>query len=201
MTTTTEKTRGLIVLDMNKLLCDKIYQFDGTKKPDFETIVVNTHFTVFIHPAARAFLEFCFQMADVGFWTSTTKRNAAPILEHLLTEEQKQKTVFRWYRDRTRLHPRFRKDSDILHYQTVKKLKDVWTCPTINAMRCYSAANTVICDDDPQKLEVNDPANVVICDKPFDARTRDTEEEEDFALISVAVRLRQALVELGVDIK
>lgn len=157
--------RYLLILDINGLLCQKIFKSDCDKdKPvsyQYETLELGK-FYVCIRPDVKSFLEKCFGFADVAFWSSTTHYNAKHIIYHILTKSQQSNAVFKWYRDRTKLDPSYGTDPNINESDTIKDLNDVWNNPVINRNRIYDSSNTVICDDDPQKVRLNNKDNVIV---------------------------------------
>src|SRR5680860_1896755 len=108
---------GLIILDINGILCWK-YPLDRSF-PDLESFKLS-HYNVVLRPKIREFLDFCYSYADVGFFSSTTPSNANAILNHILTPSQRKKTIFFWYRDRTKLDPSYGSDPSIKIGDTIK---------------------------------------------------------------------------------
>lgn len=174
----------LVILDINGLLCRKTTE----GKADLSL----GRYGVVVRPGAREFLEFCYQNFDVGIFSSTTYKNASPILDFLLTAEQQKKTKFKWFRDRTSLDPQWGSselsadpswdldefhDKKIEQYSTVKKIGDVLSAPQINEDRKYTLENTLIVDDSLMKMRFNPKKNVVIV-APF-------EKEEDDLLCNL----------------
>lgn len=164
----------LVILDINGLLCRKTTE----GKVDLSL----GRYGVVIRPGAREFLEFCYQNFDVGIFSSTTYKNASPILEALLTPEQQKKTKFKWFRDRSSIDPDYNSsgrraepswdldefiDKKIEQYSTVKKIADVLSAPQINEDRKYTLQNTLIVDDSPMKMRFNQKKNVVLI-APFE---------------------------------
>ena len=181
--------RRLLILDMNKVLCHKIYGYNAQpKESGYEKIEVNGLFTVYVRPDVVSFLNRCFGIADIAFWTSTKQVNAEPILDHILTDAHKKETVFRWYRDRTRLHPLYGKDESIADFDTIKDLNDVWSNPIINKDRIYHNRNTIILDDEPKKTVLNDSRNVLNLNIPFDAYNENYDDKETDNLIETILQ-------------
>lgn len=179
-------TKKLLALDINGILCYK--HFIKDKSPinnvsNSEELAVGG-FVVFLRPHARHFLSFCFDNYDIGFYSSTTRKNAQPILDVLLTDDQKKKVKFYWYRDRTRLDPDWKKKPDIKQYDTVKLIQDILDCPTINESRNYNAENVFLIDDSMKKTRFNDPKNVFIV-KTFNP----CDENEDEELLNLVYKL------------
>jgi hypothetical protein len=121
------------------------------------------------------FLEKCYEEFTVAFFSSTTQRNAGPILKKILTPFQKKRTLFFWYRDRTALDPNWKISHPFIKiHSTIKPLWYVWDNPIINENRKYSPNNTLICDDSLMKLRLNHPQNCITVD-PY----LENEEEKD----------------------
>ena len=162
-----DSKRHLLILDMNGLLCRKIYKpdydEDNPVSDQYETLELDK-FYVYIRPDIKPFLEKCFELADVAFWSSTTYYNAKHIIDHILTKSQQSNAVFKWYRDRTKLDPSYGTDPNIKESDTIKDLNDVWNSPVINGNRIYNSSNTIICDDDSQKVRLNNEDNVIVID-------------------------------------
>lgn len=160
-----KKTR-LIILDINGLLC---WKFFSEKYPQEQVIkmakdlkmeyIILEKFVVFIRPKVRIFLDFCYEYADVGFFSSTTHLNGYSILDKILTEDQRKKTKFFWYREHVKLDPEFGIKPEIKQHDTVKILTDVLASAQINHHRLYSYYNTVMLDDDLNKIRFNSMQN------------------------------------------
>ena len=133
----------LVVLDVTGVLCQRVYTGDG--------------FQITIRPFVQEFLSFLYKNYEVAFFTSTNYVNANPIIQSLLTPEQKQKTKFFWYRDRTRFDPQ-----PIESYDTIKMIQDIIDCPTINYDRRYTLQNILLVDDSPRKVRLNNPDSVIL---------------------------------------
>lgn len=168
------QTKKLIILDIFGILCWKV-MYDKypeaaaaafAKENNLEHISLRVY-SVFIRPGVREFLSFCYEYADVGFFSSTTEQNARAVLDLILTYEQRMKTKFFWYRDRTKIDPDYGINPEINDYDTVKILADVLQSPYINPRRVYDVYNTVICDDTPRKMKHNNRKNVLMI-PPFD---------------------------------
>jgi len=164
----------LIILDINGILCWKVLIEEHPKEKIVEAMssfgfghIELPRYIVFIRPYVKEFLNFCYEYADVGFFSSTTQPNAWGILNHILTEDQKKKTKFYWYREHTKLDPNFRLDPSIFGHDTIKLMSDVFSSPYINCNRTYGYYNTVIVDDAYQKVRLNHPSNIQIV-KSFD---------------------------------
>lgn len=91
--------KKLLLLDIKGVLC-------RTVDPEEDLVDLKLgRYNVIFRPGCREFLAKCYQHFTVGFMSSTTYKNAGPILEALLTKEQQKKTLLKWFRDRTSLDP------------------------------------------------------------------------------------------------
>lgn len=171
-----EKGKKLVVLDINGILCCKYFicsnknkygEKDKTDRDVIKSLIKLPcldlpKFIVFLRPHVKEFLDFCFLNYDVGFFSSTTEKNAGEILSVLLSDVQKKKVKFFWYRDRTRLDPDYGKDSEIKNFDTVKLLDDIIESPMINYERKYNENNIFLLDDSEKKTRFNNSDNVII---------------------------------------
>ena len=156
--------KRLIILDVNGLLCKKLLKTDSECDKilkyygSHETLELERFF-VFIRPHVREFITKCYSYGTVGFWSSTKRVNAEPILKHILTKSQYEKSLFRWYRDKTKSDP------ETSEFATVKIIQDLFDSE--GHPKCYGFNNTVICDDESSKLRHN-PENNSIVFRSFD---------------------------------
>ena len=157
----------LLLLDINGILCCK-----KTKNFISKDMLELKSYKVQTRPGCSEFLDFCYNNFSVGFFSSTTRKNAEAILSLLLTSQQRQNTILMWFRDRTHLDPDVIKDSTIFYYDTIKKLQDIFDNPVINEKRKYHSGNTILVDDSIAKTRFNDPKNIVICES-FDGNQDD----------------------------
>lgn len=107
---------------------------------------------VVLHPGVRSFLEACYEIADVGYFTSSMLENVESQLHELLTEEQRRDTVFLW--DRTYCVPMKLPGRP---YGTAKEIQKV-----LNTFPQYKGGRVLFVDDSPYKMILNPPQNVVI---------------------------------------
>lgn len=125
----------LLLLDINGLLCCK----------------KNNH-KIILRPYYKEFLDFCYLHFNVGFFTSTTEKNAKLILNQLLTQEQFNQTTLMLFRQHTH-----RDYESYKIYDTIKNLNDVYDT-------MYHDKNTILIDDSPEKVRYNNPKNIIICE-------------------------------------
>lgn len=153
----------LILLDLNGVLCRKI-----TSGPMPENAFDLRAYAVEPRPGVTEFLEFCYSHYAVGFFSSTTFKNADPILKKLLTPEQYKLSTIKWFRDRTRFDP------DNTNHETVKVLKDLFENPVTNYDRVWNETNTLLIDDSEQKTRFNSKGNVLLV-KSYTGDSQDRE--------------------------
>ena len=168
--------RPLLLLDITGVLCHKVDKGKGIIK-------VNSY-DVNPRPGHVEFLQTAFKEFEVGFFSSTTKTNADPILKALLTKEQYKACILFWYRDRTRFDPEVG-DND---FATIKVLDDLFANPIANREKKWNKTNTLIVDDSPSKVRFNDPMNVVMVES--------YEGGEDKKLIGLLDQIRDKFAEL-----
>lgn len=126
--------RKLIILDLDGVLWER-----SGKRASF-------------NPGIKKFIRECYKIANVGFFTSSTQKNVEEPLRRLLTRQQWQRTIFRWYRPQCTLSPTPEKP-----WATVKKLDNV-----LAAFPYYQNSAIAMVDDSPTKMVCNPVANVVI---------------------------------------
>lgn len=159
--------RKLLILDVNGCLCSKVLNDDPRLDKLREThpnFIERSVYHVFARPGVSDFIDQCFEDYDVAIFSSTTFYNVDPILDMLLTKEQREQLKFIWCRDRTRLDPMYgREEYDyIKKYDTIKMLEDVFANPVINADRHYSDRNTIIVDNELRKVRLNPDHSVMV---------------------------------------
>lgn len=135
----------LVVLDVNGLMCYKYY--DKNKR---ETIIK-------IRPNVKEFLDELSQEYDIAIYSSTTFPNVSKIISMIYGDE-KHKFKFTWCRDRTEFIDLF----DVNNHKTLKKLKRIWRCPSVNDKKLYNETNTIIIDDDEFKVKCNNSKNYIL---------------------------------------
>lgn len=128
----------LIILDLDETL------IRATKTPlekphDF---IVGEYF-VYQRPFLAQFLAFCFSHADVAVWTSSGETYADSVVQHIFTNEQRQRLAFVWSRQKCvqRFDPYRFQDVFIKDLKKVKKR--------------FPLENVIMIDDTPQKLARN----------------------------------------------
>jgi hypothetical protein len=154
----------LLVLDVSGFLCSKVANTVYESPHGYE-VIHQHYYTIVLRPWVRKFLKFCFDNYDVGFFSSSTYNTIHPLLEAILTEEQKQQTVFRWYRDQTEMDPEIGTNPLTDKFSTIKPLSKIISSPEANPLvgcePLYNYYNVLICDDSPLKTRFNPALNTM----------------------------------------
>ncbi len=146
--------KPLIILDINGVLAEKTFIGKGsTPKGAYK---VNGVFYM-IKPEVSTFIAKLFQKYRVAIFSSTTRRNAMPLIKKVFTQKQVKRLLFIWTRDRTRKDP-----ENLNGFKTIKKLDDFWDNPVFNAKGCYDKSNTIILDDESEKQRFNPEECLII---------------------------------------
>ena len=110
-------------------------------------------------PFAAWFVEWCMQRFAVALWSSGTRRNIEPIVQHVLPKKLRQHLLFVWAQEEcTRHEAKDVATADGLHRKPLllKELRHVW-----RRWPAWDAATTVLVDDDPCKCERNPPHTAI----------------------------------------
>ena len=165
MHSTKLKRKPLVVLDLNGVLCYRLRVSKNVAKraPNFglERFRVN-QYIVYIRPFAREFIKHCLNDYQLGFYTSTTKANAEPILRRLIDESDWNSVKFFWYRDHTVKDPDIGRNPLTPTYSTIKTVKAV-----LDVYPDYRSNDILMCDDSVQKLRFVAKKNQLLV-RPFD---------------------------------
>lgn len=111
-------------------------------------------------PYCKQFLAYCYRNFDVAFFSSAHRETGEALLNTVLTPDQRVKTVFTWFRDRTRPDP-----EPVNSYDTIKLLSDVFNDQDVNYRQKYHEGNTIICDDSSRKVRFNHSQNVLLVEE------------------------------------
>ena len=163
----------LLVLDLNGVLCHKIYKPDDTLDPKIhKPIDLNKH-NLYLRPGVKAFLNEVFSLNDlkVAIFSSTTYPNVDLILKQLITTKQRKKLKFLWCRDRCSLDPEYDTRDDIKKYDTIKRIETIIESPYVNAKREYNKDNILFIDDSALKMRYNPKTSYYIV-APYDPQTK-----------------------------
>jgi len=150
----------IIILDIDGVLCFRKPQTGLSK------ISIGNKF-VYPRKGIKEFLIYLFEKYEVAVFSCTTEKNAEDILKQMLTAEQYNKLLFKWFRDRARLD----KEYDTI-YDTVKVLEDIVDNPVINVERKIKMEDLLMIDDSVKKMKLNDKKNYIIVnpDPQYDMR-------------------------------
>lgn len=146
--------KNLVVLDVNGVLCYKVYKSKDLVK-NKDNMLVLTHCNVYFHPEAKDFFKWLFGRYRVAIYSSTTSKNVKPILKHLLTKQQYEKLEFIWCRYMCTLDPEYGIRKEIKMFDTIKLVSSVLDNPVVNANRRYNISNILLLDDSYLKLRFN----------------------------------------------
>jgi len=160
----------LLVLDINGVLCCKVPSGGNIKLRSYE---------VKFRPYVKEFLNYAYKNFNVAFFSSTTEPNARMILNALLDEEQREKTVFYWFRDKTK------KDEELGGHETIKLASDV---------KQEYGERILIIDDSASKMRFNDPKDYIIC-KSYDG------SDDSSVLLELIEQLKMYEISLNIDIE
>lgn len=114
-------------------------------------------------PYARRFLSYCIDTFVVVIWSSAQPKNVSKMCEQLLTEEQREKVVAIWGREKFQLA---NKDwgRRVMCY---KRMNLLWKAEDIARRhpewalgKTWSQADTVLIDDSPEKGRT-EPYNII----------------------------------------
>lgn len=162
------ENKSIIILDIDGVLCYRKYQ-KGLE--EVQLSVENSAFKkkIYLRKGINEFLDYIFKndKFKVAVFSSTTEKNADPIIKHILKEEQYNKLLFKWFRDRTRNDENYEKI-----YDTVKVLQDIIENPTINENRKIKLEHLLMLDDSERKMGLNKKENYIIInsDPEYDMR-------------------------------
>lgn len=207
----------LLILDINGIaVYKKMKPKFGKGKDKTNLIHDNNKFIekdkmcLYINPYIKDFILWCFdENIDIGIWSSTYKHNAEDVIKFIMTEEERKKLKFEWYRDRTEFDPDYGIDPNIRGHDTVKNLYLVWCNPIVNFRNydCvndnndhdnrlnykYNETNTIILEDNEKKVRFNDKENVIIVDS-YTEKTNINFEELKVKVIDRFKMLKENIV-------
>lgn len=104
------------------------------------------------------FLQKCFMVADVGFYTSSSYKNVSAALKELLSPEQFEMKAFMWTRKMCDKAP-----TPESPYATQKPLRKVYQ--HFARSKGYGPHTTVIVDDSSEKVACNPAGNCVVVEE------------------------------------
>ncbi|XP_051148265.1 uncharacterized FCP1 homology domain-containing protein C1271.03c [Andrographis paniculata] len=162
--------KKLLVLCFGGLLVHRVHVRDKRTVRGLRADVVYGKFLVFKRPFCTDFLKFCFERFDVALWSSAREHNIGGVLSSI-TGGEGNKFVFVWGQSECS-----DSGSYCLHKEEkplfVKELKRIWENKNFKGK--YSAANTLLIDDEPHTSLLN-PPNTAIFPSPYKSHNiRDT---------------------------
>ena len=156
----------MIILDLNGVLAEKTFIGKGVvPKGSYK---VNGSFYKIL-PEVKTFITNLFKEYKVAIFSSTTKRNAIPLIKEIFTKWQRKNLLFIWTRDRTTIDL-----EDLKRYKTIKNISNFWDNPVLNSKCYYTKYNTIILDDELEKQRINPRECVIIFDIKSDEANFET---------------------------
>ncbi|KAK4199897.1 HAD-like domain-containing protein [Triangularia verruculosa] len=107
-------------------------------------------------PHSERFLRYCIDTFSVVIWSSARPENVSKMCDTLLTQEQKEKVLAIWGRDKFGLSP----EDYNRKVQVYKRLTAVWKDEGINPHGFWHQGNTILIDDSVEKAR-SEPHNAV----------------------------------------
>ncbi|EOY03706.1 hypothetical protein QUC31_017596 [Theobroma cacao] len=148
----------LLVLDLNGLLADIVYQPPKTFKAD---AYIGGR-AIFKRPFCDDFLRFCFQRFEVGIWSSRLRKNVARFLNYLM-EDMKHKLLFCWDSSHCTA-TQFNTPGYKYKPLVFKEMRKIWEKhdPDLPWEKgYYNESNTLLIDDSPYKALLNPPHTAI----------------------------------------
>ncbi|VYS63956.1 unnamed protein product [Arabidopsis thaliana] len=148
-----QRTRKLVIFDLNGILADIVQGFTGTFLPDGKV----SYRSVFRRPFLPSFLDFCFERFDVAIWSS--RRVGLDYMINIVMKNHARNLLFCFDQNictTTKFKTQEKKDKPLF----LKDLRRVWdhigTCISCGK-RKYDETNTLLVDDSPDKALCNPP--------------------------------------------
>jgi hypothetical protein len=160
--------KRLLILDMNKLLVFRAFQFEGDPKG---SILLGQHRT-WIRPKVQIFLDFCFQNYDVAVWSSANAKNLDALIGPVIGP-YRNRLVFIWSQE------------ECERIETGKE-KPLFKKPLSKVVQKfdYFMEEILIIDDSPEKM-VDNPTNCVLITKEWKNNKEEETLEDIIKSISV----------------
>ncbi|KAJ6835362.1 uncharacterized protein M6B38_331050 [Iris pallida] len=157
------RKKKLLVLDLNGLLADIIIDFHNAHKAQKKI----SGKSIFKRPFCDDFLKFCFEMFDVGVWSSRKGYNVDGVVDFLM-RDSKHKLLFCWDQSKC-TYTGFNTLENRYKPLVLKELKKLWNKEESDLpweKGDYSPSNTLLVDDSPYKAICN-PKHTAIFPQPF----------------------------------
>ncbi|KAG7546068.1 FCP1 homology domain [Arabidopsis suecica] len=146
-----QRTRKLLVFDLNGILADIVQGFTGPFVPDGKV----SYRSVFRRPFVSSFLDFCFERFHVAIWSS--RRVGLDYMVSIIMKNYSRNLLFCFDQNKcttTKFKTQEKNDKPLF----LKDLRTVWdqfgTC-TSCGKRKYDETNTLLVDDSPDKALCN----------------------------------------------
>lgn len=140
--------KKLLILDLNGVLFSKVGKGEGNF-----IMENNTNYDLLVQDDMIPFLQKCEKLFDIAIWSSTTEKNAIPMIQYI--EKYGIEFKFVWFRDRTQLNPFYLINPKVKKYDTIKDIRQVLLSPEINRERRYTPNDILIVDDEYNKVRMN----------------------------------------------
>lgn len=156
------KLQGLILLDVNGVLCAKIPDDRVGEVPKEMLIKLSTRSCshAITRPGIAEVIADLTSRYNVAIYSSTRYTNLTKMLKGTLGGTSK----FAFIADRstTTLHPEYGVDPRIKDFDTIKPLENIFQHPIFNENRKWGPHNTILVDNDQEKMRSNDPRNTLV---------------------------------------
>ena len=148
--------KKLLILDVNGLLLHRIYKASPEARA-LGAVADVGHFTVFLRPHVREFLEWCKRHFHIALWGTALVENITPLLR-LLDFEGVPVVV---YGQGDCTCTGLRDPLTPAKFLYVKPLRRLWNDPRVAEIGDFDATNTLLLDDAPYKAAYNPPHTCV----------------------------------------
>lgn len=161
--------KSLVILDINGVCGFKMAKKDPRIQEMLDSEYKRSECSSYFFFARPGMTEFIEQLLDdyhVAFYSSTTWRNVDSMLKAFVSKRLRKRMNFIWCRDRCEFDPDI--GSDAKGHATIKSLRNVFACTMTNRYvkstksLYFGYHNTIIIDDDIEKLRFEPPDNVII---------------------------------------
>ncbi|KAE9590879.1 hypothetical protein Lal_00023351 [Lupinus albus] len=161
--------KKLLVLNLNGFLVNRIHhtkvnEIPKSRSPD----AVYRNFKVFRRPYVEEFMKFCLERFELGIWSSAIEHNVDDALNCSIGSSTK-KLLFVWDQNQC-LDSGFKSLENANKPLFFKELKKIWD--QIKKGGPFSASNTLLIDDKPNKAFLNTP-HTGIFPEPWKVQDKD----------------------------
>lgn len=180
--TTIEEPRQLLLLDVNGILCCKLEtDIAPEKTKGNQQFIKMPSYTMVARRNVRQFVQNLMKSYDVAIFSSTTLNNLRKMLTAILGDALMKRLKFIACRANVKWDPDYGTDENVKSHDTVKYLSDIWGNPYLNPERAWNASNTLLVDNEQQKVRFNDHRNVLVVDewRYVPMKSEESEESND----------------------